>query len=37
MISNPDFLQHMKGDSIKDFGKSIADKGLSYVVITLLA
>jgi len=26
MISNPEFLQHMKGDSLKDFGKSIADK-----------
>jgi uncharacterized membrane protein YedE/YeeE len=37
MISNPEFLQHMKGDSIKDFGKSFADKGISYVIITLLA
>ena len=37
MISNPEFLQHMKGDSIKDFGKSFADKGISYVIITLIA
>ncbi len=37
LINNPDFLQHMKGDSIKDFGKSIADKGLTYVIITLFA
>jgi len=27
----------MKGDSIKDFGKSFADKGISYVIITLIA
>jgi len=37
MISNPEFLQHMKGDSLKDFGKSFADKGMSYVIITLFA
>jgi len=37
MISNPEFLQNMKGDSLKDFGKSIADKGMSYVIITLFA
>ena len=37
MISNPEFLQHMKGDSIKDFGKSIANKWMAYVIITLFA
>jgi len=37
MINNPEFLQHMKGDSLKGFGKSIADKWLSYVIVTLFA
>ena len=37
MISNPDFLQHIKGDSLKDFWKSFAHKGTAYVIITLTA
>ena len=35
MISNPEFLQHMSWDSVKDFGKSFAHKGIAYVIITL--
>lgn len=37
MIWNPEFLQHLKGWEIKEFGKSFADKGISYVLITLFA
>ncbi len=37
LVSNPEFLQHTKWDSVKAFGKSIADKGLAYVIITLFA
>ncbi len=37
MFFNPEFLQHMKWDSLKAFGKSVADKWTVYVIITLFA
>ena len=37
MLSNPEVLQNMNGEDIKNFGKSFADKGVSYVIITLVA
>jgi len=37
MLFSPEMLQHLKGGNIKEFGKSIADKWLSYVIITLFA
>ena len=37
MLFSPEMLQHLKWGNIKEFGKSIADKGMIYVIITLFA
>ena len=37
MLFSPEMLQHLKWGDVKEFGKSIADKWMAYVVITLFA
>jgi uncharacterized membrane protein YedE/YeeE len=36
-LVNPEILQHTNGEKLLPFGKSIADKGFIYVLLTLIA